>query len=412
VTVEFDPVRLSGRSWRRELGAVLVLVAAVLLVVVAVAKPWGSEADVKVAEANASPSPTPLTSPTAPPAPAAHAGIRLGEPAARWEHVEEAMKPHDTWGVRAFVDRKVIDGLARPRAARLHERWEPAPGEPTDPGEVGPGGQTATAVAMPTADEPVRVIGVTTPGGVTIRGARVWWIRAGQPARWVAAETIPGSGGQLMLLPPIRLDGTGATWPTGTYRLDLLLEEGIARLTLVLPASAARPDPPEGRDPFAPLPPDPGRRPGPLGLKVEHIPAGPFLVTDAGLLGIDAPSFGEVMGEEAAWSATAHRPEDQRVIEYATGATAIGFGLPGDAVLEDVSLLHLSPAAGAGRTILRSALRRTDGTAAAVVFRSTAATLPAGSYALVATWSQQGDVITAVWHATLLPGGTWTRAGG
>jgi hypothetical protein len=434
VTVEFDPVRIGGgRRWPEP--GTIVLVVAVLFVGLALLKPWetgrdGSDAHgPAVAEASSAPSVVPPT-PNEPPPTSSEPPDRGIAPefVVTWAHVAAALQSHETWGVQAFVDRRIVEGLARPRGARLFERWEPAaPPQPGIPDGSLPAGNAEETVVMPTSDEPVRVLGITSPVASRPLDARVWWLRPDEPPRWLDVRPVGVAvqDGHLLLLPPRRTDGTASTWPPGRYRFDLLLGTSVTRITVILPSSVARPDPADGGDPFTPGSTVSQGHAGPFqvrtfGAGLSSTDTGAFVVAEGRAIPLDAP--GTVpLDEAAAWlDAAAGRPGQARAVAEvgARGVTGIGLRLPTGSEIRHIRLVRLAPAPlteGANHFVGR--FQEAAASLEVALFPAPGgpgATWLPGSYAIEATWLEEGEPRTATWHMTLSPSpraasGAWTR---
>jgi hypothetical protein len=199
----------------------LVALLAVLLVVVALAKPWAAfepSTSTVARESTGAMSPT-IEATAAPTVP----DRRLPRPGA----VGRALVQHDTWGVRLVVD--ALPGESTERG--LVELWLPA--SPAQPGSIpslndGIGGLTqfSTAVAQ------LRLVGLTAPPGITVDDLRLIMARPlGRAAALEVREIVPHRDGT----PTILLDrANAATWPPGVYQFRFRLNGQTAAVTFAI----------------------------------------------------------------------------------------------------------------------------------------------------------------------------------
>ena len=433
--VAFEPTRLGGGPGRRD-PAIVVGIVATLFIGLAIAKPWDSDGPATVASApsaSAAPVAPSASAPSGSDAPADSGEldpaatptigpIRIAPPPiVAWDEVAPALTAHDTWGIRALVDSPNLDGGIRPIHATLTERWEAA--APAIDGALGSSlasrGAVSEAVLLPTAGERVRVIGVTAPAGRTPLDLRVWWLRPGEPPRWLDARPVDPdvSGSHLLLLPPRRPDGTAERWPAGAYRLDVLLGSAITQFTVVLPPGEGRFGLRDVPDPFGDDAIESGSFVDPLLADLVGLEAGPFVIANGQAISVNAP-LTDALDEAAAWlDAETGLSGSRRVGQaWQPDANGIGFSLAVGARLEWAALERLAPAPLVGVDAAARPFRAATGSVSTVVFsQPDGGPWPLGAYALDVRWTEEGETFAGRWHLELVPGplrrsGVWARA--
>lgn len=224
--IEFSPAPLTAERRRVDRVAVVGLAVGIGLIL-AVAKPWTGP-------------PSPAVRVSAPEAASIAAGPTLRpvtsdgaqSPLARTTPatILAAIQPHDAWGVRAIT--RSASGPADPDRSEVRERWTPA--LERDDG-------TRLAV-LPTSEEVVLALGVTSPGFVRPRDVVLW--RVGADGIWLetGAELIAQGepGGAVLLEPATGPALRGDTWPAGAYRIELRLGSGVRVIDLRLPGRFER----------------------------------------------------------------------------------------------------------------------------------------------------------------------------
>ena len=224
VSVDFDPVRLGPR--RRRIDPVVVgVIGVVVAIAVAAIKPWDQRPSVPASPAPAvavvAPSPMPTHAPTATPSTAAP--VPSASPPG-WPDVASAVTTHDAWGVRAITVDQRLYRLAA--GSPYHELWSPA----TESAGV----DTAT---VGRSGDPVSMLGFTSPRGEKPRDVRIWRLHLQDSLEWIDAAPIstqPAEASLLFVRP--RTDrGALAPWDPGRYRVDLVLADGIHRMSVLVP---------------------------------------------------------------------------------------------------------------------------------------------------------------------------------
>ncbi len=396
----FEPTPLTPRRRRVDpalIGA-LVVVAGIGL---AVLKPWASPGpDDTAARATATSSGAIGDSATAMPAPSRSSAPAVidSTPPIPWSFAAEALEPHGGWGVRAIV-RGRQTGSGSPGdgpGTGLVERW-------AEPESAADG--TATAL-LPTADQGVLALGITFPADELPLDVRIFrdtergW-------QWLDTEPIgPSPAVGAFLFAPPRIGGAvRPNWPTGAYRIEVLVGETIRRLDVdvpdrfeVVPQAGFIPD--EVRtglvSPFAPELGSTGRR-------------GPFLVDAGRTVWLDAIGA-DALEPADAWLTTQLAPggiERQPVVAvHAPRANGFGYLFAADATDISVELARLQPEGSPGD------VRRAIGARFAgddrlpfVILRAPAGEpwLP-GIYRMDVGWSDGGGAHRTSVHVELRPG--------
>jgi len=229
--VAFAATSVSARSSRRPAVAAGLLAA---FVVLAIVKPWeGPPVAPPTAPLPAEPTSSPPVSPL--PAPSAAASVApslpAGDPPASEAEaipgILGALRSHPGWGARVVLEDPRPGG-----GADYIEQWYPVAAPVTSP-DPGPDDIAVQATAF-VARMAVRAIGVTAPPGTSPLDLRVWRLGPGPQAWLDVAPLVAAEGdGRLTILPP-RVGGVAESeWPSGLYRLDLLLDDhSIARVSI------------------------------------------------------------------------------------------------------------------------------------------------------------------------------------
>lgn len=279
--------------------------------------------------------------------------FRLGLPTLRWDDVRALEPEPDEWGVHALIARPDRRPADRPPAADevlvdsswfVASRWAPA--TPLSPGllsySADPGRIVSDAVIVPTGEEAVAALGVTSPLDEIPLDIRIWRLRRGAVPERLILREMPGrepGGRRLFLAPPAKAVARDH-WAPGLYRVDMLLGDRISRLTVLLPG---RPQTgPEREEPeiidiaelsrrFGDLPP------GPFVVDIAH---GPVHLTAA-------PS--PPLDERQAWLSEG-RPGSERSNVLArvedSGILAMGYSLGPDRRFASALLYRLAPDGG------------------------------------------------------------------
>lgn len=399
-SAEFEPTPLTPRR-RRVDPAVIGVVVVAAAIGLAVLKPWAPPSPgATVASAAASGSGAIGDAATAVPTPGSSGAAATIEstPPITWTFAAAALEPHAVWGVRAVV-RGRQTGSGSPGdgpGTGLVERWAEL--------EVASDG-TETAL-LPTADQGVLALGLTFPSDELPLDVRIFRETA-RGWRWLDSEPIGTSpaAGAFLFAPPRIGGAVRPTWPTGAYRIEVLVGDTIRRLDVDLPDRfEVVPDagfvPDEMRtgltSPFAPEFGTSGRR-------------GPFLVDGGRTVWLDGQGT-EALEPAAAWRSTQLVPGgiEPRSVSAVHAPRANGFGylFAADAADLSVELARLQPE-GSPMDV-----RRADGARFAgddrlpfVILRTPAGEpwLP-GIYRLDANWSDDDGRHRAVLHVELRPG--------
>jgi hypothetical protein len=230
--IEFSPAPLTAKRRRVDRVAIVGLAVGFGLIL-AVAKPWVAPPS---SDVPGSAPPAASIDPTVRPATLGEAPAPPARPTSAT--ILAAIEPHDAWGVRAII--RSASGAGGPDRTEVRERWTPA-------NEREDGSRMAV---LPTTDEVVLALGVTSPGFVRPRDVVLW--RVGGDGTWqdTGAERIAQGepGGAVLLEPATGPALRGDTWPAGAYRIELRLGTDVRVIDLRLP----------GRFERIPLPPPAG----------------------------------------------------------------------------------------------------------------------------------------------------------
>jgi hypothetical protein len=274
-------------STRGPLAATGVIAA---LLVLAIVKPWnlaarpvldlppasprpGAEASLRV-----DPSPPVESTPPAPTDPASRAPD---------DALVAVTDVQAQWGMRAIVQRRI------PPGPLLAERWAsatvPADGPPI------PGAFDGIPLDRPLSDvgDAAYALGVTTPQDALPLDVRFW--RASEDRGWVRLLPSPFIGrepGSWLWRPDPDWTTTDGAWPSGTYRVDVLLGARIVRLEAVVGGTGA----------VDPRVIEPGGLDAPIGTGLQLLPNGPFALTEWGPATIPLAGSG-TYDERTAWIA-------------------------------------------------------------------------------------------------------------
>ena len=141
-----------------------------------------------------------------------------------WPDVASAITTHDAWGVRAITVDQRLYRLAA--GSPYHELWSPAT----------PSAGEDTATVGRSAD-PVSMLGFTSPRAEKPRDVRIWRVHLQDSLEWIDAAPIasqPAEASLLFVRP--RTDRAAlAPWDPGRYRVDLVVADGIHRLSVLVP---------------------------------------------------------------------------------------------------------------------------------------------------------------------------------
>ncbi|MBA3235601.1 MAG: hypothetical protein H0T59_06375 [Chloroflexi bacterium] len=341
MTVEFEPVRIGPR--RRPLDPLLLGVAAIVIVLsVAILKPWdragsASEADASPSIGAAADVPGSLPTPDeshdpAAASPGASESVDDLEPVPTWADLRPYVADHARAGATAILlGRTAQDG---DRTARRYvERWAAVRSgfDPTD------------SVYLARDDQSIVALGVTFSPDRIPDDVRIWRIHAGDRLEWVDAVQIAGEAppGTLLFAPFVREPGEPHTWGGGHYRIDLLTGERIDRITIQIPGrfgTVSEPDAwPAGVADLIPA------RDG----DPSNVRRGPFVLVDG--VGVPIASrSARPLSELEAWTASTRADRLRPGPVYAAylpRATGIGALLTPHADVESAELRRIAPGA-------------------------------------------------------------------
>jgi hypothetical protein len=274
-------------STRRPLVATGVVAA---LLVVAVVKPWSLAARPAPSPAPGSPSPVAAASLRAGPSAAVESTPPTPADAADPEPDDALVAVTDErvgWGMRAIVQRRI------PPSPLLAEQWASASVPPAGPAI--PGAFDGIPLEGPLSDvgDSAYALGVTTPQDALPLDLRFW--RANENRGWARLLPVPFAGrepGSWLWRPDPTWATTDGAWPSGTYRVDVLLGTRIVRLEAVVSGTFAA-------NPRVIMP---GALDAPISTALEGMPLGPFALTEFGPSTIPLAGSGS-FDERTAWLA-------------------------------------------------------------------------------------------------------------
>ena len=141
-----------------------------------------------------------------------------------WPDVASAVTPHDAWGVRAITVDQRLYRLAA--GSPYHELWSPAT----------PSAGEDTATVGRSAD-PVSMLGFTSPRAEKPRDVRIWRVHLQDSLEWIDAAPIGTQPAEasLLFVRPGTDRGALAPWDPGRYRVDLVVADGIHRMSVLVP---------------------------------------------------------------------------------------------------------------------------------------------------------------------------------
>jgi hypothetical protein len=131
-------------------------------------------------------------------------------------------------GVTAVLSREpAANGATAAAPPRSTELWTPTPGE---------SGGADTAVVTRAGAE-VAALGITVPDALPVRAIRLWRLHQSNELEWIDATRIDEQAqpaAPLLVRLPL-LDGLEPVpWEAGQYRVDLLVGDGIHRISVVI----------------------------------------------------------------------------------------------------------------------------------------------------------------------------------
>ena len=389
MSVDFEPARLGGR--RRRVDPVLVGVAVVgIALVAAVVKPWEAippapAPSIAVVTPSIAPSPSPSPTPTARP---------TLPPAAlppSWDDIASVVTAHDAWGVRAILrgSRGTDDA---PAPGRYLEDWAPTR-------TASDGRETAI---VERDDGSVVGLGVTVPRAEIAQDVRIWRVRADDRLEWVDARQIASGpvGDQFLYLQPGPSGSVYQAWEPGEYRIDVLVEGGIRRISVGV----------TGRFGVVPAPHQPPSAPSRVVAAAASDPSGVRVGMFATVDGVGVPLAAEIgrpLDEVDAWLATKGEGPSAPTVAaaYLPRATGLGVMLTTRASVQLAVLSRLAPTPLYPVPPARGGISSTQGQVPFILFgaRDGDAMAP-GVYAISVSWTDETGLHAGTWHVELLPG--------
>ncbi len=398
---------------------VVALGLVVAFLALAIAKPWGGEpqrtADGRDPLATLGPVPTrpveggPTSAPPTPnpsslrPVPESLPAVPgvdpLGVPfTPSADELWAVTRPRSEWGIRMVVFAPAAGSTRVDDRATLAERWIASL-----PDADGRGARARGLPALP--GDLVMAVGLTAPGGVSIDPdrVRIWRAEEGDLPQRIPIQAVPGEAGDTGLFTAGGVATSLESWPRGSYRIDVLLPDGIARMRTVVPTAATAAI--RGR----PLPMGPAPE---LPVALEGSRPGLFVVSGPELV-LLASSAGPALDEQETWSAGCRPGGGPCAVGVIESLTVSGVGVvlsPGQEV--DAAVLELIGPAARRPHVIEARLQLSG---AAGVPRSgvllaldSPGPLESGVYRLTVTVrTSAGTLVTEHWHLEIAPLGTY-----
>ena len=330
-----------------------------------------------------SPTPTPTARPTRPPAALPPS----------WDDIASVVTAHDAWGVRAILrgSRGTDDA---PPPGRYLEDWAPTRTRAD-------GRQTAI---VERDDGSIVGLGVTVPRAEIAQDVRIWRVRADDRLEWVDARQIASGpvGDPFLYIRPGESGSAYQAWDPGEYRMDVLVEDGIRRISVGV----------TGRFGVVPAPVAPTGAPSRVVAAAASDPSGVRVGMFATVDGVGVPlaaQIGRPLDEVDAWLATNGEdggPSAPTVAAaYLPRATGLGVMLTTRASVQLAVLSRLAPTPLSPVPPARGGISSTQGQVPFIVFgaRDGDAMAP-GVYAISVSWTDETGVHAGTWHVELLPG--------
>ena len=378
---DFAPERLStGR--RRRVDPLVVGVAVVALGLgLAVAKPWETQV-----AAPAVASPAPDVAVAASDAPAAVAPVPAGDPLVTWPEVAAISRFIDAWGARQIVRTTPADGVD----PALHPVWA---GAETS-------GSGVDLAVLPPADGAVVALGISHPATALPLDARIW-VDGGEGVwGWLDARRLDPSpwGGALMFTPPVR-DGIQLPgWPTGRYRVEILVDGDVRLLDIDVRAPSVVAETPAA----SAAPPVRGA----FAADVSDLLPGPFLSVDGAAIPFPAVAVAAelVVDRATAWLTPA---SSSMTVLREPRAGGVGVMFPPGATDADATIRSAGPEALTDEPNRAVRIRiEGRGRAPYVVFSAPGGLAwPSGTFEMVATWRDGSAERSATYRFELVPSG-------
>jgi len=386
VSIDFDPVPLRPR--RRRVDPLVVGVVVVALALgAAILKPWESP------EAVVAPVPTgglAAASPSAPPTPRAsqRRAPANGPIQPGWDEIGPEVTAHDVLGVRTIVAEPGATG--QPAGTTFDEGWAPA---------VEAGGVDTVRVAN--EDRAIVAMDPTFPTDAAAADARIWRVHAGGDLEWVDARPIEPDdpAGSFLFVRTGRGGAPYTWWPAGSYRIDVLGAGGIHRIDVDIPGRFGLvPDPDVMVIPVVGVVPA-------VGSDLTSIRAGLFATADGYGVALPATQT-KPLDESAAWNDLAGFGAGAVATAFLPTASGLGVMLAPNAVVEDSSMVRLSPdGVTAAPSVIGKGIVDRNGRTPDVLFVAPDwGPWPAGVYAITVRWRDDVGRHTGTWHVELRPG--------
>jgi hypothetical protein len=271
VSIDFEPVRV-GPGRRRSNALIVCVLAAVVSLAVAVAKPWEAgqhptippPAAIAAAATTREPAePAPALAEATPPTSSPHPqrtrspnpGPRFaqrdpfrGAPPPTWADLQPALAAHDDWGVRAVI--VSFKGYQMDPRPQYLERWS----------ATAPGPEGVETAIIRRDSRSIIALGFTFPAELRVESVQILRLISNGDLVVVDASSVKGgdSAGAFLYLRPGVAGPRFVAWDAGEYRIDMVIDGRSYQVAALVPGA-----PGDVRTGNGPPPPDEAETGGP-----------------------------------------------------------------------------------------------------------------------------------------------------